>query len=93
MTDLDQLSPATRRRVEAVEAAAPTQQTPEFTRLWEHLLYAQACTSLSDEDATARMNLLPSGTSGGWQLTTDPANAPVACADNPTTHRHLIFGC
>ncbi|KAB1119074.1 hypothetical protein [Micromonospora aurantiaca (nom. illeg.)] len=43
---------------------------------------SQACTSLSDEDATARMNLLPPGTSGGWQLTTDPAN-----------HRHLIFGC
>mgnify|MGYP001301199921 CR=1 FL=1 len=86
-----ELSPKTRALIAQVEAAAPGQQTPEFTRLREGLFDAQVCTSLSDEEATARMNEVPSGTSGGWQLTTDPDLAPVACADNPSTHRHLIF--
>ena len=91
MSNLDNLAPSTRRLVETVEAAAPSQQTPEFTRLREGLFDAQVCTSLSDEEATERMNRVPSGTSNGWQLTTDPYLAPVACLDNPDTHRHLTF--
>jgi len=85
------VSPATQQLVEAVTAAMPRQTSPEFTRLSEGLFDAQVCTSLSDEDATARMNEVPSGTSYGWQLTTDADRAPVACADQPATHRHLIF--
>lgn len=98
MTDTDRfagkgLMPSTVRLIEQIEAAAPTQQTPEFTRLGEMLLSIQVCTSLSDEEATTRANLVPPGTSYGWQLSTDPALAPVPCDDNPDTHRHLIFEC
>ena len=77
--------------VDQTEAALPRQKSPEFTRIREGLFDAQVCTSLSDEDATARMNEMPSGTSYGWQLSTEPTCAPVPCADNPDTHRHLIF--
>ena len=90
---LADLSPQTRALIEQTEAAAPSQKTPEFTRLREWMLNMQACTSLSDEDATARANLMPSGTTLGWVLSTDPELAPVPCADNPETHRHLIFEC
>lgn len=90
---LSTLGPATRRLVEQIEAAEPTQRTPEFTRLRENLVSIQVCTSLSDEEATARANLVPSGTVHGWVLTEDPAAAPVACADHPDTHRHLVFEC
>lgn len=93
MTDIDNLSPSTRRLIQTVEAATPRQHTPEFTRLREDLCWAQACTSLPDAQAVERMNEMPSGTSGGWTLSTDPQLAPVPCADNPTTHRHLIFEC
>ena len=87
------LSPAVRALVEQVNANMPSQQTPEFTRLSERLLGIQACTSLSDEEATERVNRAPSGTTNGWQLSTDPELAPVPCADNPSTHRHVIFEC
>ncbi len=87
----DNISPITQKLVDSVVAAMPRQSTPEFTRVGEGLFDAQVCTSLSDEDATARMNEVPSGTSYGWQLTTDADRAPVACADKPDTHRHLIF--
>ena len=77
--------------VQQIDSAMPGQKTPEFERLKEGLFDAQVCTSLSDEEATARMNEVPSGTSNGWTLTTDADRAPVACAENPETHRHLIF--
>jgi hypothetical protein len=79
--------------VDQLLAGLKQQQTWEFFRLAENLVSVQVCTSLSDEDATARMNLTPSGTKGGWQLTDDPNNGPVPCADEPATHRHLIFVC
>lgn len=86
-----ELSPETRALIQRTQAAMPSQQTPEFTRLREFLLNAQACTSLTDDEATARMNVIGSGTTHGWRLTEDPELAPVPCADNPDTHRHLIF--
>ena len=79
--------------VDQLLAGLKQQQTWEFFRLAENLVSVQVCTSLSDEDATARMNLTPSGTTGGWQLTDDPNNGPVPCVDEPATHRHLIFVC
>lgn len=88
-----ELKPETVALVARVEAALPSQNTPEFTRIQERLLSTQVCTSLPDDEATVRMNLLPSGTSHGWQLSTEPENAPVPCADQPETHRHLIFDC
>lgn len=88
---MNDISPATQQLITTMTAAAPGQHSPEFTRLREGLFDAQVCTSMNDEDATARMNEAPSGTSNGWTLTTDPDLAPVACADQPATHRHLIF--
>lgn len=79
---------------EAVAAGLAQQNGDgDFVRIQENLVSAQVCTSLSDEDATARMNLTPSGTSHGWQLTDDPDNGPVPCADEPDTRRHLVFVC
>ena len=90
------LQPETRALVEQIEAAEPSQKTPEFTRLNEGLVALRVCTSLSDEDATARANLLPPAGFDGdlrWEITTEPKLAPVACANNPDTHRHLVFNC
>lgn len=87
------LSPETLAMVKEVEKALPSMQTPEFAVISERLLSKQVCTSLPDDEATARVNAIPSGTSHGWQLSTEPVNAPVACADQPETHRHLIFDC
>lgn len=89
----DHLRPETRALIERVETALPSQKTSEFTRLKETMLHIQVCTSLSDEETAERANLLPPGESLQWVLSTDPAVAPVPCADNPATHRHLIFEC
>lgn len=88
---LGDLTPQTRALIEQAETAMPSQDTDEFTRMRESLFGLQVCTSLSDEEATARVNLVPSGTHHGWQLTTDADAQPVACEDRPATHRHLLF--
>lgn len=90
---MTELSPQTQALVAQVEAAIPSQHTPEFERLDERPLSVQVCTSLTDADATERVNRIPAGTSHGWQLSTEPGLAPVPCADKPDTHRHLIFEC
>lgn len=88
-----ELSPETLDLITKITAAAPSMKTPEFEVISERLLSVQVCTSMPDAEATERMNLLPSGTSHGWSLSTEPVNAPVPCADQPETHRHLIFDC
>lgn len=100
MSDTDRLadlSPATRALVEQTEAAAPSQRTDEFTVYAEGLIYSSVCTSLSDEDAIARRNLMPSGTSHGWQLVDGPFRDGTPnggpCNQRPDTHRHLLFEC
>jgi hypothetical protein len=87
------LRPETRALIERTEAAMPTQRTPEFTRLQEGIFNVQVCTSLSDDEATERVNLMPPGTTHGWQLSAEPDQAPVPCDDKPDTHRHLVFEC
>ena len=81
--------------VDQTQAALAEQQGDDFERLQETLASVQVCTSLSDEDATARMALTPPSSSGrlSWQLDTDPDNGPVPCAEKPATHRHLVFVC
>ena len=90
---MTELRPETRALIAHIDANIDSQNTPEFMRIKESLLWIQACTSLSDEDATARINIIPAGTTYGWQLTEDPDGAPVPCEDKPDTHRHLIFEC
>lgn len=95
---IEDLSPKTRQLIAEMEAVVPLLKTTEFTRYAEGLFGASACTSLSDEDALARMNLAPSGTSGGWQMseqTEFPTGEPhpCPCEDKPDTHRHIYFEC
>lgn len=90
---LADLSPETRDLVRKVETAMPSQSTDEFTRIRETLLNVQVCTSLTDEEASERANLMPSGTRFGWTLSENPDLAPVPCMERPETHRHLIFEC
>ena len=88
---MSNLSPRLQAFVDQMEAGLADQERDDFQRLQEMLLSVQVCTSLPDEEATARMNLTPSGTSGGWQLSEELK--PVPCAAHPDTHRHLIFDC
>lgn len=92
----ENLNPQTRALIEQTEAALPGQNTDEFVRIGEGLCYATVCTSLSDDAATARMNAMPSGTRGGWQISEDEEFAdglphPCRCEQRPNTHRHLLF--
>ena len=92
MTDLTPLTPAAIAQIEA--AAKPT---PEFTIYLEGLCYSSVCTSLSDEDATARRNLAPSGTAIGWRIADEPFRDGTPngspCEQRPDTHRHLLYEC
>lgn len=55
-------------------------------------LDVQVCTSLGDEDATTWLNEVhPTGISSPWSI--DWKRPPVACADKPDTHRHLLYLC
>ena len=60
---------------------------------------ASVCTSLSSEEATARLNAEhPTGISSQWALS-DAAYFskgephPCPCEHSPETHRHLLFHC
>lgn len=87
------LEPRLLAYVDQFRAGMAEQSGDDFKRMREGLFGVQVCTSLDDAAATARLNLTPSGTSNGWQLTEDPDNGPVPCADKPGTHRHLLFEC
>jgi hypothetical protein len=61
------------------------------------LCYASVCTDLSDEEATARLNLThPTGVTP-WQVSDEPTFSggeanPAPCSDS-TTCRHVLFVC
>lgn len=101
-TDYSDLAPETRAILARSEEVAPLMKTPEFEHLGPPkggalatLLFTRACTSLSNEDATARINLMPPmGDHGEWVLLTEEGDGgPVACQDKPETHRHLMWEC
>ncbi|MQB00514.1 MAG: hypothetical protein GEU78_09525 [Actinobacteria bacterium] len=59
---------------------------------------ASACTSLTDEQATERINAVhPTGIRNPWTIVNEPFRdgtpngAP--CPDAPDTRRHLLFEC
>lgn len=57
------------------------------------LLYARCCTTLDDEAATARMNMVnPTGIDSPWRLCTEDNMQPITCADD-AQRRHLMFSC
>lgn len=88
-----ELTPRLRALVDQMDAGLTAQTGDDFERLGEGLLGVVACTSLDDADATARMQLTPSGTSYGWQLSSHPETQPRPCEEKPDTHRHLYFEC
>lgn len=60
--------------------------------------YASVCTSLTDAEATARLNAThPAGPRSRWSVADEaffggqPNGAP--CEKQPATHRHLLFEC
>lgn len=54
----------------------------------------QVCTCLSTKAATDRANAeCPTGISSRWKPSKKKGLAPVACQDNPETHRHIILEC
>lgn len=67
------------------------QTTEEFCRTREYTNAVLVCTSLSDDEATARINLVPSGAADDWRLNRLPGGHPRTCPDEPDTHRHVVF--
>lgn len=62
------------------------------------IVHASACTSLTDDAATAKMNVeYPTGIDSRWQITGEPFRTGepngVPCHDAPETHRHVLFTC
>lgn len=84
---------------DAVKRAAEAVPVPKpFTVLEVGLCRAAVCTSLTNDDATTRLNTEhPTGISSRWEL----ANGPLPdgggngqpCGNHPSTHRHLLFHC
>ncbi len=62
------------------------------------LCTASACTSLTDEEASARINLEhPTGIDSSWEVSKEAFKTGeqngTTCLDRPMTHRHLLFEC
>ena len=75
----------------------------DFQVLAFGLVYASVCTSLSEEETTARLNLVhPTGLAYScnltWQPSTDDRFAagqsnPCKCELRPDTHEHRLYSC
>lgn len=63
------------------------------------MVYASVCTSLSDKEATKRLNAEhPTGISSQWAVSKsatfrDGRPNPCPCEQHPETHRHILFEC
>jgi hypothetical protein len=62
----------------------------------EGLCMASVCTRLDDEQTDAAMAARPTGSSGGWQRSTDPTFAggepnPCPCDAEPQARRHVLY--
>lgn len=71
----------------------------DFTPYAMGLAYASVCTSLTDAEATQRLNAQhPTGV-GPWQVSAKGHFAdgvspnPCPCDRHPDTHRHILFEC
>lgn len=80
---------------EALEQAIKKDESSEF-QVHEGIAYARVCTSLSKEEAVARMRRRPSGTSHGWVFADEPFSdaTPNPCpCDKLPNHTHYLFAC
>lgn len=62
------------------------------------LYYTRVCTSLSDEEATRRLNeAFPTGLDHGWEIADedfiDGSPNGKKCELYTNTHRHILFRC
>lgn len=70
---------------------------PEFDAFAMGLCYVSVCTTLTDVEATARLNdEYPM--ESPWRLSPDPTfkaggRNPGPCDESPASHRHLLFEC
>ncbi|MGP4092977.1 hypothetical protein [Nonomuraea sp. KM90] len=83
---------------EAVKQADKAPVPESFTVITVGLCVATVCTSVTNDEATGRLNVAhPTGISTRWELAGDPfPNGdpnPSPCRDHPDTHRHLLFHC
>jgi len=71
---------------------------PVDFHIYSHgLLYASVCTSLSDEEATERLNCEhPTGIASRWTLANEPFSGgesnPTRCFERKG-NRHILFSC
>jgi hypothetical protein len=72
-------------------ALDPSQRTEEFCRVREEFNAVLVCTSLRDDEATARVNLVPPDSCCRWQLAQVAEAQPWTCPDDSATHRHVVF--
>lgn len=75
-----------------------SKEVKEFHVAEVGIVRAIVCTSLSDDEATKRLNEEhPTGISSRWEIDPivldDGTQTPCKCLDNPDTHRHIIFSC
>lgn len=68
-----------------------------FTPYAVGLCYASVCTDLTDDEATAKLNLTrPTGIEFGWKIADEPFSGgepnPTPCPDDPSC-RHILFVC
>lgn len=60
----------------------------------ETLFALWVCSPLPVEEIEAR--LTPAGTTRGWKFAGELESGdpnPIACSDNPETHKHWVFTC
>jgi hypothetical protein len=73
-------------------------ENPDFTAYAVGFVFASVCTSLTDAEATERLNLVhPTGISSRWSIADEPFRTGepngCPCNDRPDTHRHILFAC
>jgi hypothetical protein len=74
-----------------------TTKAEDFTIYSLGICYASVCTSLTNREATRRLNS-EQPVNSGWKVSKDKKfhsgqPNPCRCEDNPKTHRHILFSC
>lgn len=83
---------------ESTETTTDIDTAPFFEAYAVGLIYASACTNLTNEEATVRLNHEhPTGIASGWAVSDDAAFAsgqpnPCPCEQSPG-RRHVLFSC
>lgn len=83
---------------DAEEETETENRRPPFISYAHGLVYASVCTSLTDDEATTRLNFeRPTGVDSPWRISDDPTFAdgtphPAPCPSSPE-HRHVLFTC